>query len=219
MKLVFWRRLTNELLTTYLPTILLLGITYATTFFKAFYFEASLTVNLTVMLVMSTIFISVMEKLPSTSYVRMVDVWLIFCQLIPFIEVIVLTVKESYRTKKKQKINHHGRTREVLNVSCSIYFYHNPLLYNLSLQEDITKEPVVPIIPSSPQLVTPALSLDTSGSPGNGDGSSATRTESAATRSGSPEPFEAWGEEEEGDLADLSRTIKWIGEWVFMQNS
>ena len=28
-----------------------------------------------------------MEKLPATSYVRMVDVWLIFCQLIPFIQV------------------------------------------------------------------------------------------------------------------------------------
>jgi hypothetical protein len=28
-----------------------------------------------------------MEKLPPTSYVRMVDVWLIFGQLIPFVEV------------------------------------------------------------------------------------------------------------------------------------
>ena len=29
---------------------------------------------------------SVMEKLPSTSYVRLVDIWLIFGQLIPFIQ-------------------------------------------------------------------------------------------------------------------------------------
>ena len=29
-----------------------------------------------------------MEKLPVTSYVRLVDIWLIFGQLIPFIEVI-----------------------------------------------------------------------------------------------------------------------------------
>ena len=28
-----------------------------------------------------------MEKLPVTSYVRLVDIWLIFGQLIPFIEV------------------------------------------------------------------------------------------------------------------------------------
>ena len=57
MKIVFKRRLTNELLTTYLPTFLLLGITYLTTYFKAFYFEAIQTVNLTVMLVLTTLFI------------------------------------------------------------------------------------------------------------------------------------------------------------------
>ena len=57
MEIIFKRRLMNELLTTYLPTFMLLGITYATTFFKPFYFEAALTVNLTVMLVITTLFI------------------------------------------------------------------------------------------------------------------------------------------------------------------
>ena len=57
MEIIFKRRLTNELLTTFLPTFLLLGITYSTTFFKPIYFEAALTVNLTVMLVLTTLFI------------------------------------------------------------------------------------------------------------------------------------------------------------------
>ena len=57
MEIVFKRRLMNELLTTYLPSLLLLLITYSTTFFKSFYFEAALTVNLTVMLVFTTLFI------------------------------------------------------------------------------------------------------------------------------------------------------------------
>ena len=57
MQIVFKRRLTNELLTTYLPTFLLLLISYATTYFKEFYFEAAVTVNLTVMLVTTTLFI------------------------------------------------------------------------------------------------------------------------------------------------------------------
>ena len=35
-------------------------------------------------------FFSVMEKLPATAYVRMVDIWLIFTQLLPFIEVTKL---------------------------------------------------------------------------------------------------------------------------------
>ena len=37
---------------------------------------------------MKEFYFSVMEKLPVTSYVRLVDIWLIFGQLIPFIEVI-----------------------------------------------------------------------------------------------------------------------------------
>ena len=92
MEIVFKRRLTNELLTTYLPSFLLLMITFATTFFKPFFFEAALTVNLTNMLVMTTIFISVMEKLPLTSYPKMIDFWLIFCQLVPFAEVTIILI-------------------------------------------------------------------------------------------------------------------------------
>ena len=52
-----------------------------------------------------------MEKLPPTSYVRMVDIWLIFGQLIPFVEVILLTIKEFYN--KEDEVNHHGHARKV----------------------------------------------------------------------------------------------------------
>ena len=37
------RKIQTEMLTTYLPTLLLLAVSYATTFFKPVYFEASLT--------------------------------------------------------------------------------------------------------------------------------------------------------------------------------
>ena len=91
MEIVLKRRIVNELMTTYLSSVLLILITYSTTFFKAFYIEAALTVNLTTMLVMTTIFIAVMDRLASTAYVKMIDVWLIFAQLIPFTEVVILT--------------------------------------------------------------------------------------------------------------------------------
>ena len=42
---VLERRIMSELLGTYLPTFLLVGITFSTTFFKAEYFEAALTVG------------------------------------------------------------------------------------------------------------------------------------------------------------------------------
>ena len=37
-----------------------------------------------------------MDKLPPVSYLRLVDVWLISTQLVPFIEVVLLTLMELY---------------------------------------------------------------------------------------------------------------------------
>ena len=98
MRIVMKRKITTEMMTTYFPSILLTMITFATTFFKPFFFEAALSVNLTTMLVMTTIFISKMEGLPSTSYMKMIDIWLIICQLVPFVEVVLFTAKEYVRS-------------------------------------------------------------------------------------------------------------------------
>ena len=95
LKVTFKRVIMNEVLTTYLPTALLMIISHSTTFFPKERFEANLTVNLSVMLVMTTLFVSVMEKLPQTSYIRLVDIWLILGQLFPFLQVIFVTFLES----------------------------------------------------------------------------------------------------------------------------
>ena len=97
MSLVMKRKITSEMMTTYFPSLLLTLITFATTFFKPFFFEAALSVNLTTMLVMTTIFISKMEGLPPTSDTKMIDIWLIICQLVPFAEVVLLTAIEYVR--------------------------------------------------------------------------------------------------------------------------
>merc|ERR1712214_87122 len=89
-------------MTTYFPTLLLTAITFATTFFKPFFFEAALSVNLTTMLVMTTIFISKMESLPPTSDIKMIDIWLILCQLVPFAQVVLLTAMEYLREEEKE---------------------------------------------------------------------------------------------------------------------
>ena len=49
MKIVITRVIMNEVLTTYLTTPVLIIIVYATTFFKQEFFEAALSVNLSVM--------------------------------------------------------------------------------------------------------------------------------------------------------------------------
>ena len=74
MTMVLKRKVTSELMTTYFPTLLLTAITFATTFFKPIFFEAALSVNLTTMLMMTTIFMSKMESLPPTSHIKMIDI-------------------------------------------------------------------------------------------------------------------------------------------------
>ena len=118
MKIVMKRKITSEMMTTYFPTLLLTMITFATTFFKPFFFEAALSVNLTTMLVMTTIFLSNMEILPSTSDIKMVDIWLILCQMVPFAEVVLLTAMEYQRedkTEKKTKKKKKGRKKSKKN--------------------------------------------------------------------------------------------------------
>ena len=94
MTLELKRKVVTELLTTYLPTILLLLITFITIFFDKDLFGDHIAVNLTIMLVMTTIFTSKIEELPPTSDTKMIDVWLIFCLVVPFLEVILRTAIE-----------------------------------------------------------------------------------------------------------------------------
>ena len=109
MQLIFKRRLTSEALTTFFPSILLIAITYATTFLKPVFFEAALTVNLTVMLVITTLFISVVDKMAPTSYIKWMEIWLIFAQLVPFTEVILLTIQERFRKDEEETENEQER--------------------------------------------------------------------------------------------------------------
>ena len=91
------RNLLTIILTTFVPTVLLNMISYSTTFFKAFFFEATVTVNLTAMLVLTTLFINVSNSLPPTSYIKMIDVYLILSLMIPFVEVLLHTYMDSLR--------------------------------------------------------------------------------------------------------------------------
>ena len=83
------------------------------------------TVNLTALLVLTTLFISVSQSLPPTSYVKMIDVWLIFTQMIPFMEVLLHTWMDSHRLSKDREINHHGKTLTVGDVDDKQVMYFN----------------------------------------------------------------------------------------------
>ena len=62
MTILLKRRVMNAIMTIYVPTVLILIIVYSTNYFKRFFFEAIISVNLTALLVLTTLFISVSSK-------------------------------------------------------------------------------------------------------------------------------------------------------------
>ena len=119
MALKLKRKVVTELLTTYLPTTLLLLITFTTIFFDKELFTDAISVNLTIMLVMTTIFTSKIEELPPTSDMKMIDIWLIFCLVVPFLEVILRTAIECMSCSChicETNANHEASSGEVFHV-------------------------------------------------------------------------------------------------------
>lgn len=100
------------------------------------------TVNLTSLLVLVTLFISVSDSLPRTSYVKLIDIWLIFNLLVPFTDVLLHTTIDALRTNCSQvgsdvRVRQRGSDREavrnnktkVLRVLISVGKFGLPLAY------------------------------------------------------------------------------------------
>ena len=77
------------LTTVFIPSLLLNIIGHITNYFKPFYFESAIAVNLTVMLVLVSMYIAVVGSLPVTSYIKMIEIWIIFNLTIPFVDVVL----------------------------------------------------------------------------------------------------------------------------------
>ena len=65
------------------------------------------------MLVLTTMFINISNNLPKTSYMKMVDVWLLFNLLYPFIVVLIHTYMDTLRNDDDREINHHGKAIQI----------------------------------------------------------------------------------------------------------
>ncbi len=121
VELSFGRRILSTILTTYLPTFLICLVSFATNYFKGFFFEAIVTVNLTSLLVLTTLFISVSNSLPTTAYIKLMDMWLIFCLVMPFSEVIL-------QVSSKRLVNDIVCSLRQKNVSHSIEHPQNAII-------------------------------------------------------------------------------------------
>ena len=59
-------------------------ICQATLYFNKEHFKTNVPVTITTMLVMYTLYMAVSNKLPPTSYIKLIDIWLIFGLILPF---------------------------------------------------------------------------------------------------------------------------------------
>ena len=101
------------ILTKFAPTVILNIVGHSSNYFKEFFFEAVISLNVTVMLVLTTMFISVSNNLPQTAYIKMIDIWLLFNLIKPFNDILVTTYMDYLKVDDEREINHHGVARTV----------------------------------------------------------------------------------------------------------
>nr|XP_027210128.1 glycine receptor subunit alpha-3-like [Penaeus vannamei] len=86
---------------TYIPTFLLIFIGMLTFFFPLDDFNDRIMVSLTSLLVLAALFTQVSASIPKTSYLKLVDVWFIFCICIVFSVVATLTAINYFKRSPK----------------------------------------------------------------------------------------------------------------------
>jgi len=138
VEIMFGRPIVNNLLTVFVPTMLLVMISFATRLFATEYIDMVIQVNVTVMLALATIFLGLSQSVPVTSYIKMVDIWMLFTMTIPFLEVV-------YHTS-----NEMSKQSDVIRVTPQ----------NLSLEEVLTSNNTKAVLwMTTKRLVLPIISL------------------------------------------------------------
>jgi len=102
-------------------------------YFKSEHFKTTSGVSITVMLVMYTLYQSVSVKLPPTSYLKLVDVWLIFGLVLPFITFFILiTVEHTPVGTTKTALSNFGKfiLPVLILLFAATYFIVACVLYN-----------------------------------------------------------------------------------------
>ena len=91
IELKFSRNVIPITLNTFLPTIILTIINQLSNYFLKDMFETIIMVNATVLMTLAALLVSVFNNLPQTTYIKMMDVWIITVFVYPFIIILVHT--------------------------------------------------------------------------------------------------------------------------------
>merc|ERR1712012_312430 len=112
VEVIIQRRLLSLVLTAFVPTIILNIIGHMSNYFKEFFFEGLMSLNVTVMLVLTTMFLSISTNLPPTAYIKMMDIWLLFSLLKPFVDILVQTYIETLRENPDEGKENGGDSKK-----------------------------------------------------------------------------------------------------------
>ena len=100
-------------------------------------FQAVITVNLTSMLVLTTIFIDVSNNLPKTSYMKMIDIWLLVNLMLPFTVVLTHTYMDTLRDDEEQTTAEtkasEKKNKKLATVKRFSLFYNPALIITFAL--------------------------------------------------------------------------------------
>lgn len=89
---------------TYIPTFLMVVISYSTLFFELDDFNDRIMVSLTALLVLATLFTQITETTPKTAYLKLLDVWFVATILVNFSIVMLLVSINVLRVRESQEL-------------------------------------------------------------------------------------------------------------------
>ena len=104
VKIILCRKISYFIFNIYMPTLCLFIIAGLTLFIDYSHFEVSIMVALTSMLVTYTLYQSISEYLPHTSYMKMIDIWLFGGLILPFFVIAILVIMDSLIMMEKNKV-------------------------------------------------------------------------------------------------------------------
>ena len=87
------------IISTYIPTFLLIIISYMTYWFDVDDFTNRIMVALTSLLVLAALFSQISSTLPKTAYLKLIDVWYLCCIILDFVMVLCLVITNSIKNK------------------------------------------------------------------------------------------------------------------------
>ncbi|CAL4103971.1 unnamed protein product, partial [Meganyctiphanes norvegica] len=76
----------------YLPSFLLIVISYSTFYFNLNDFQDRVMVSITGLLVLTGLFTQTSSSVPKTAYLKLIDIWYMFCIIMDFVMVICIVI-------------------------------------------------------------------------------------------------------------------------------